>query len=230
MALPIWVRLPTQWIEAGGLRQFSWAQNGVEGLAALMLLLVIAHQADQETGIARVTYDHLHTATGLSRTTISGGLGILEQRLIEKLGQSIYKLKDFDPNRFGMTPAKRLYNTKGEVVFFLELSRRKAVELNAMKFYLLMIARRDRKTNHAHITYDSIQEYTGLTRDEIMKARNFLASTSMVYTEHLRSNIDYRTSNAYRIAHLDSYRHMGTSARDMEADGFFNAEASSDQF
>ena len=225
MALPIWVRLPTQWIEAGGLKQYSWATTGVEGLAALMCLWVVAHHADQETGMARLTYDDFHTATGLSRTTISGGLGILEERNVERLGQSIYKLRDFEPNRFGMIPAKRLYNAKGEVIFFKELSRRKAVELNAMRFYLLMVARRDRKTNHAHITYDSIQEYTGMSRDEIMKARTFLASTSMVYTEHLRSAIDYRTSSAYRLAHLDSYHHLGTNGRDMEAAGVFNAEA-----
>ena len=104
-------------------------------------------------------------------------------RHIERLSRSIYELPDFDPQRFGMMPAKRLSYSKGEVIFFKELSRRMAVELNALKFYLLLVSRRDRKTNHAHITYDGIQEYTGLSGDEIMKARNFLASTAMAYTE-----------------------------------------------
>lgn len=66
----------------------QWHEQGVGGTAALMMLMVMAHYANQETGEARLTYDDLHQATALSRTTMAGAFGILNARLIESLGRS----------------------------------------------------------------------------------------------------------------------------------------------
>ena len=74
-----WVRLPSNWINEGGLTSLPW-RNGGEGadhIAALMALTVIAHAADSETGMARVTYDDFCDATGLSRAKVSSGLDTL---------------------------------------------------------------------------------------------------------------------------------------------------------
>ena len=49
-----WVRLPSTWIEAGGLREFRWRPGGADNVAALLALSVIAHNAD-DTGTARAT-------------------------------------------------------------------------------------------------------------------------------------------------------------------------------
>jgi hypothetical protein len=119
MALLKFVRLPNDWIERHGLKQFSWSASGVAALAALMTLMVIAQHADQETGEARMTYNDLQRATGLSRTTIAGGLGILEGVLIDRKGQSNFTLRNFDQFRgYALMPAKPLYSTKGRVLFF----------------------------------------------------------------------------------------------------------------
>jgi hypothetical protein len=64
-----WARLPSRWIENGGLKNFKWRRDG-EGsanVAALMMLAVIAHHADQ-SGAATLTYDDLSDLLGgLSR-------------------------------------------------------------------------------------------------------------------------------------------------------------------
>jgi hypothetical protein len=74
MSMRDWVRLPTGWIRDHGLTEFRWAgPDKADHTAALMVLAVIAHHADDQSGIARRTYDQLGAATGLSRAKISGG-------------------------------------------------------------------------------------------------------------------------------------------------------------
>lgn len=56
-----WVRLPSKWIEDGGLKQLQWTNSEASGsnnIAALMVLAPIAHHADDE-GMAICTYDRL---------------------------------------------------------------------------------------------------------------------------------------------------------------------------
>lgn len=82
-----WVRLPSKWITDYGLGLLPW-KNGGEGadrIAALMTLTVIAHLADEETGVARVTYDQFCEATYLSRAKISNGLDVLQSlKVVER--------------------------------------------------------------------------------------------------------------------------------------------------
>jgi DNA-binding transcriptional ArsR family regulator len=114
MPLQQWVRLPTGWIQSHGLQQFRWAgAERSDNTAALMLLIPLAHRADHQSGIARLTYDQLGVATGLSRAKISGGLSVLGMhgliaRDIE--GRSTYQVCNYDPGRgWAKLPAKRLY-------------------------------------------------------------------------------------------------------------------------
>lgn len=224
MALQNFVRLPNAWIEDRGLKGFTWGrENRVECLAALMTLMVIAQHADQETGAVKITYDNLHRATGLSRTTIAAGLGLLETRFIERGDrQSEFRLRDFDPLRgYALLPAKPLYNSKGQIDFFQELKLRRQVELNAIKLYLLIVSRRDRNNNLAHITHQKIEEYTGIHHDDIKRAVSFLAGNGMIHVEHLPRHISqYGYSSAYRLVHLHTYQHMGTVGRNLDIADF----------
>jgi hypothetical protein len=79
MRLQDWVRLPSRWIEDGGLQDLQWAgspASGSDNAAALMVLAPIAHVAD-EKGVATCTYDRLTLATGLSRAKVANGLTVL---------------------------------------------------------------------------------------------------------------------------------------------------------
>lgn len=224
MAMQNFVRLPNAWIEARGLKEFTWGTaNRVEGLAALVTLMVMAQHADQETGHVKVTYDVLQRTTGFSRTTISAGLGLLETRFIERLNkQSEFRLRDFDPGRnYAFLPAKPLYNEKGQIAFFHDLKLRKQVELSAVKLYLLIASRRNWNNNLAHISHERIEEYSGIHHDDIKQAVSFLAGNGMIHIEHMPRQISqYGYSSAYRLVHLYTNQHMGTIGRNLDIADF----------
>ena len=228
MALRDWVRLPSAWIQERGLQRLRWTggefNSGADCAAALMLLAVIAHIADEDTGIASVTYDHFSVSTGLSRAKVSAGLNILEDLAViirSPEGRSSYQL-----TRFGLKegwcklPAKRLYSG-GRITAFHDFTLRKAAELNALKLYYLFATRRGEDTNMANISYDLISNYVGLDRGRIKTAVSVLAAQGLVHVEHVPSmKSDYGISNGYRLAFIDSNVHMGTRGRGMDAADF----------
>src|SRR3954463_5982005 len=105
-----WVRLPSTWIEAGGLRQLRWGSAGADNIAALLGLAVIAHHADNE-GAARLTYDELCGCTSLSRAKLSAGLSVLRKLdVVESDRRSRYKLVGYNIAKgWCQLPAKNLY-------------------------------------------------------------------------------------------------------------------------
>ena len=227
MALREWVRLPTTWIRNGGLEEFrSTAAERSNNTAALMLLTALAHHADDENGIAKLTYDQLGMVTGLSRVTISGGLSALQRhgliaRKVE--GRSTYHLSNYDPKRdWGKLPAKGLYASSGEIAAFRDFHLRRRVELDALKLYYLFVAFRNNASNLAHISYDKIHEYTDIERTNIKRGQSFLVAQGLVYVEHLPSEINQRgVTNLYRLVGLSPRQHMGTTGRALLSSGDF---------
>ncbi|MFL6436604.1 MAG: hypothetical protein ACJ71Q_03415 [Terriglobales bacterium] len=227
MRLPQWVRLPSGWIEDHGLHGLKWAPDGKgsDNTAALMALTVIAHHADPESGIARLTYDSLCQATGLSRSKLSNGLGVLESiQVIGRMpdGRSTYGLANYSAvGGWGKFPARSMYSSGGRVAAFEDFQLRSATELNAMKLFFLFVARRGRDTNMANISYDKITEYTGILKVKIKPAISLLAAQSLVYVERLPSQAsELGVANAYRIVGIDSQVHMGTVGRRMDSADF----------
>ncbi|GJE02709.1 hypothetical protein [Methylobacterium isbiliense] len=218
MRMRDWVMLPTTWIHEGGLTRLRWVSDqGADNIAALTLLMTIAHRADAEMGEAKLTHTELGTATGLSRAKIAGGLDVLtELQLLKRrpLGRSTYRLAAYDRSAgWGKLPARQLY-VSGEVQAFHALTLRQAAELHALKLYLLFVALRDNGTNLATISYDKIVGYTGLERAHVKRALSLLTVLGLVHTERTASQANaYGVSNSYRLAHLDPYNHMGTRGR-----------------
>lgn len=233
MALRDWVKLPSGWIEAKGLRQFQWGANG-EGsanTAALMALAAISHHADAESGIARLTYNELGPITGLSRAKVSAGLDVLQAREIivrAPVGRSSIKLRDYDAQSgWVKLPAKRLY-VGGRIHAFDNFRLRSPHELNAIKLYFLFASRRGRDTNMANISLDKIEEYSGVDRARIKPATSFLSACGLIYVEHPPSIAhERRTANAYRLFGLLPRLHMGTRGRGMDAIDFQDGGPSS---
>ncbi len=226
MELQEWVRLPSAWILQEGLRELMWGRDGrgSDNTAALMTLIAIAHRANREGGIARLTYDALCSVTGLSRSKLSNGLDVLEQiNVIERAteGRSSYKLCNFDPKGgWAMLPAACMY-ASGKIVAFEDFKLRSETELNAMKLFFLFVAQRGRDTNMANIGYDKIEDYTAIDRSKIKAAISLLATIPLVYVEQVHSwKYKSGVANAYRIVGLNSYQHMGTSGRGMDAFDF----------
>lgn len=217
-----WVKLPSEWIEDGGLRGFRWGAaggGGASNTAALMALIALAHHAEDQAGLVRLTYDELCVLTGLSRAKLSKGLGILQTRGIvdRDLGRSIFRLQNFNPaGGWAKLPCKALYSA-GRIAAFDEFKLRNVAELNALKLYLLFAARRGRDTNMANISFDKITEYTGVERPRIKAAQSVLAIHNMAHVERVPSTTNaIGVSNAYRLTGLDSYNHMGTKGRGLD--------------
>lgn len=218
MKLRDWVRLPAPWMEERGLRSFQWSQGGSTNTAALMLLLVIAHHANDEDGVARLSYDQLEAITGMSRTKISDGLELLEKK--ERIrrrpeGRSTYQLAEYDLKRgWAMLPAKGLY-VSGRVPAFHDFHLRKSSELDALKAYLAFAARRNNDLNAAFMTYEQIMEFTGIQNGRVTTALSILAVGGLVHVQQQPSKADpSRIANSYRLTHLHPRRHPGTIARE----------------
>ncbi|MBB3879851.1 hypothetical protein [Sphingomonas pseudosanguinis] len=218
--MPQWVRLPSKWIEAGGLRAFRWkAEEGGRETAALLILAVIAHHSVD--GIAKLTYEEMSGKAGISRAMVSAALDILEQRevIVRKVaGRGTFGLIAYDPaSGWAKLPVKGLYSG-GVVQAFQHLTLRHKNELVALKLYFLFAAMRDNDSNYAHISYDKIIERTGVSRDAIRSGISILASLGLVHIENAPSigsfsGVSQAMYNRYRLTHLDSYKHAGTSGR-----------------
>ncbi|WP_316185815.1 MULTISPECIES: hypothetical protein [unclassified Bradyrhizobium] len=222
MRMRDWVRLPSMWIEDGGLQKVQWTRadnSGSDNAAALMVLAPIAHVADDE-GLASCTYDRLALATGLSRAKISSGLGVLaELGVIERkpAGRSSIQLTNFgNGHSWSKLPARRLY-ANGRIIGFQHFTLRSIAELHALKLYYLFARRRSSETNMAHLSYDKIEEYAAIERHRIKPAVGVLLNAGLIHVERTESRINDRgTANAYRLAYIDSYLHFGTRGRDAD--------------
>ena len=220
MVISEWVRLPSTWIDDGGLADLSWKSggDGADKIAALMILIALAHTADQATGVARRTYEDIGAATGLSRAKIANGLAVLERSNLIQRGpeeaRSTYRLCNFPPgHHWAKLPAKSMYSRADTIAAFTHFQLRRAIELDALKLFLLFLARRDRNTNLANIGYPKIEQYTGIKRARIKPALSVLALLPLVYVEQVPTTTGI--SNAYRIVGLDAYNHRGTRGRSL---------------
>jgi len=131
---------------------------------------MIAHSADNETGLARVSYDYLTEATGLSRPKVSAGLNILadlEVIIRTPAGRSSYQLPHYDLSEPWCKMPSRGFYSGDRIPAFCDFNLRKSVELNALKLYFLFAARRGNDNNLANISYDRITDYTGIERGRI---------------------------------------------------------------
>ena len=214
-----WVKLPSEWMEEGGLSEFRWrAGTGASETAALMTLITIAHRADLDSGLTRVTYDEMITATGTSRTMIANGLDILAARdllIREPEGRSTYQLTHYGPGHiWAALPAKPLYDTSGAMPIFEDFHLRKVAELDALKIYLAFAARRDTQQNVTRITYDQISDYAGVPIKRIKRALGILNINGLVSVEsYERADGQPGAAHGYRLTHLFPSRHAGTTGR-----------------
>ncbi|WBU58816.1 hypothetical protein [Paracoccus sediminicola] len=217
-----WAKLPSTWIEDGGLRAFRWTTKepgaGASEVAALMALLAIAHHAATDTGIARLTYDGLETATGISRTKIADGLDLLAKRGIvqrEPDGRSTLGLANYgEGHRWAAVPAKPLYDGVGAIMAFEDFHLRKRAELDALKLYFAIAARRDTEQNIAWLTYDKMRSYAGLRPHRIKAALGVLNINGLITVDIVpRAHAEHGVATGYRLRHLFPRRHAGTTGR-----------------
>ncbi|KZK96626.1 MULTISPECIES: hypothetical protein [unclassified Pseudovibrio] len=211
-----WVRLPTSWLSEDDCYSAFNKKVMADNTMALLCLLVIAHNADEDTGLARVTYDQFQEALSKSRSSISRGLAVLKRlQLVSMTGErSHYQLVGYRQNKgWAKLPCKKLYKGKSLTVSN-SIHLRSIVELDALKIYFLLVAARDRKTNYAALSYMKIEARTGIARPRIKAATSFLAAQNLVVIDAVSSTLhDAAVSYRYRLTGLDPYNHSGTKGR-----------------
>ena len=68
---------------------------------------------------------------------------------------------------------------EGRIAVFINLRLRLRAELDGLKLYFLFASRRDRATNMAKITFNKIEGYSGLARNDIRRALTLLAANAL---------------------------------------------------
>ena len=115
---------------------------------------------------------------------------------------------------WGKLPAKPLYHRDGAISAFKHFKLRSATELHALKLLVLVVARRDDKTNLANISYAKIAEYAGIHSHHIRGAVSHLTGLGLLHIEQASSAVsEVGVSNAYRLPHVDPRNHRGTTGR-----------------
>jgi len=219
-----WVRMPTWWVQGhagnGLLHEFGVRDKGIS-IASLMIYIMFCARANQmpteefTVGTARVTYDDISNATGLSRSMISKGISKLADLeliiVVSYRKQNVYKIVSHGNKPWAKLPKKHLYNNvqKGEISVFLnDFHIRSKNELNALKLYYLLLAYRDNDSNVTYISYGLISEYSGIIKREIRKAISFLINHNFIQLDKvLRQGSEVR-ANRYEIRGL-THLHAG---------------------
>jgi hypothetical protein len=209
------VKLPTLWIREGRLNNFIWSKGkGAANIAALQVLVVLAHNRNAVTGVSRATYEELKRVTGRSGTLVSDGLErLLEEKLIARIRRSEYTLDDGD-TRWGKLPWKSMYNANGEIPAFVACGLRVVAELDAMKFFMQVVSGRDNGLNAALMSYETITKYTGIPRARINKTHSWLAGNDLIAIDQYNPLSSHRPPNAYRLRGIDARTHRGTVSHD----------------
>lgn len=209
MQMSNWVLLPTQWIEDGGLTALSWAdkERRSDYIAALMVLIALAHRASRGTLEGRMTYDELTAATHLSRSKVSMGLNVLEELKVilrQPNGQSTYRLPFEEKGRWGKLPARALYSS-GSISFLKNFNLRLRSELDALKIYLLLINRKSFDRNAVELAYSSISRYSGISEAYIADALAFLTQLGLIRVDYTPLEDRFGKASIYRITHLEPH-------------------------
>lgn len=216
-----YARIPTSWIrdqKTIPLRAFAWQgkEESKSGyIAALMLYIAMNLMVpDKKGAYVKLTYTELSDITSLSRAKVAEGLRLLEQTglvKIEKKGRSnIYHIFNRDnQSGWGQLPLS-LYDDD-QVKPFSQFKLRARAELDGLKLYLLIIAFRSNQINCTRISYEKINEYTGISERHIPAALSLLITLDMIRVD--KKLIDGNTEkrmNVYWLVGLSS-RHGGNT-------------------
>jgi DNA-binding transcriptional ArsR family regulator len=220
------VKMPSFWIIDQTLSQLKWdGKDNAAGVSALMLYISIAHKVNSEAnkefsgvGFAKLSYSDFERIVGLSRAKIAGGLKKLEEIGIittDKGGKtSVYQLVGYNPKeKWAKLPCRYLY--KNECIkVFSDFHLRHKNELNALKMYLLAVAFRDNTSNHAIISYEKINHYTGISENDICYAISLLVNLKLIQVDRSPTeSIEGQTEGSWTFKHKNMYRLIGLKGR-----------------
>lgn len=215
-----WSRLPTAWINQGGLKAFRSRERLLGAtMAGLKILIAVLLTAENNSaaeigpgqGSASLSYDDLMDSTGLSRGSIAQGVALLRDAGIVTVRQegrgkrNRYFMRDYGAgDHYTKISNLALYRhpSTTRVTVLCELSTRSEADANALKLYLLLCAVKDRKSAFAMVSYERINEVTGIPEAKIRPAISVLI-------EHRLIDVDREKSTSEKRNHPNRYVILG---------------------
>lgn len=171
------------------LAELHWRDHRAAGICALLILIMLATRLNEVVRAARkagkpdvdtvaVTWTELQQATGHARATVGKGIMLLESWgviKVKKIGRANhYQLvRVHEPGHWCALPTEFPEKNGDAVSRFRDLPSTQ-LGLNALKLYVVLLARRSTQYNTTSLSFNGIIRWTGIRREDIRKAWGFL--------------------------------------------------------
>lgn len=203
--MSIWSKMPSRWVRQGGLKQFR-AKSAGTNAAALKLYMTVAMFANFKAspdivvpGFARLSFSNLEDLCNISRQYVGCGLKVLASHElvdIHKTGNANgYFLTGYDDIGWAKLPRSYLLEKTSR---FAGLPIRGVLHLEALKLYLALVTFRDNNAQTVWLSYDKIEEYTGIPRRRIRRSIDVLINHEWIsLAAHSDGIGDRKATNVY---------------------------------
>lgn len=188
-------KLLTGWTRTTGkdLRAFAGGSSTGASIAALKCLLAVSIQADFKSDSATVSYNDFEALTGLSRPMIKKGLDVLFGLKLLSVSKGYahkYTVEAVTDTYWAKIPTELLKRN------LKDIGNRGAVQLGALKLYILLAAKRNNSYDWTALTYKNMEEYTGIRRADIRASLSVLYSARLLHADTVTVE-DHESFQAY---------------------------------
>lgn len=208
--MSIWAKMPSRWIQDGGLKNFH-ANLAGKNAAALKIYMAVAMFANfkptpqiSTAGFAKLSYSDFEDVCGISRQSVCDGIALLNESAIlsiNKIGNSHgYTIVDYDEKGWAKIPSGYLLQKANfsSQTRFAGMSIRGALHLEAIKLYLALLTFRHNEGQQAHLSYNKIEKYTGIPRGRIRRSIDVLVNHEWIsVASHTYEAAVRKPSNVY---------------------------------
>lgn len=183
------------------LAELHWRDHRAAGICALLILIMLATRLNNVNRVARksgkpdtdtvaVTWTELQEATGHARATVGKGIMLLESwdvLKVKKVGRANhYQLvRVHEPGDWCALPLTFPEKDGDAVSRFRNLPSTQ-LGLNALKLYVVLLARRSHSYNTTALSFNGIVRWTGIRREDIRKAWGFLDGQQLATVSTMR--------------------------------------------
>ena len=218
-----WVKMPSQWIANGFLKDcFSGNSKIGEDIAALKVYIALVYSARQvpdplvhsrKIFEVKLTYDEMTELCSLSRLLVSKGLKKLEKsKLITSRGKrsKVYTLVGIANSGWCKLPMRKIIGEDMSIPFMKALSNRMLHERDALKIYLYLLSIRSNNSSFIEVSRGTISKKTGVKVPLLEGAIGFLSNISLLSNvEHVGTLMNSGVYDTHTVL-VDRYFPMGS--------------------
>lgn len=206
-------QLPSWWLSSKGeswedaprhtLAELHWRDHRAAGICALLILIMLATRLNEvvrparkaglpETDTVAITWTELRRATGHARATVGKAIMLLESWgviNVKKVGRANhYQLvRVHEPGAWCALPTE-FPEKNGDAVSRFHSLPSTQLGLNALKLYVVLLARRSTAYNTTALSFNGIIRWTGIRREDIRKAWGFLDGQQLATVSTMRDS------------------------------------------